>query len=604
MNKKIVCYITILCLCPFNFLCSEGIKIPLETISERNGDILYVGGSGPGNYTHIQDAIDNATEGDTIYIYHKTYFEDLSVNKSIRLMGENKNTTIIKCLNSVLLNGDGIRFENLTVMNDNDGTGLLISNHQWNRIKNCTIEGSGNSVILVNSANTTFRNCLIGRSGSHVALRMDSSNNNNILDSIIGRSYDGVLLRGGGNNFFFNCSIGINGEAGVIINSGNNNIFSRCSIYQSGWGGIVMYTTRNNLISNCSIYQNPYGIRLFQFHPSNITIKDSEIFNNTVCGVAIDESTDNSKIENCRVHDNPQGIVIGQWSDYNTIRNCSVYNNIQGIQLYLADYNKIIDCKATNNQETGLTLEISQENQITNCAFSNNKNGSLFTYYCRKNSISYCKFSNNQNIGLHLNSQSYTTQDNSITYSRFEGNNNWDIRVEGYCFRNQFNHNSFLGILKEVYDTCQNYWDDGQEGNYYHLYKGKDQNGDGIGDTPYHVGTYNFDHYPLIYSSMDDPKIIIQHPIPRRLYFNNRAILPIPLITIIIGSINITVNASSPFGIQRVEFYIDNVLKSTDMATPYYWNWAEKKIFKHTISVIAYNNVGNSTGTELQIWKF
>jgi hypothetical protein len=31
-----------------------------------NRKILYVGGGGPGNYTTIQEAIDNASNGDTI----------------------------------------------------------------------------------------------------------------------------------------------------------------------------------------------------------------------------------------------------------------------------------------------------------------------------------------------------------------------------------------------------------------------------------------------------------------------------------------------------------------------------------------------------------
>ena len=32
-----------------------------------NGDMLYVGGSGANNYTRIQDAIDNASDGDTVF---------------------------------------------------------------------------------------------------------------------------------------------------------------------------------------------------------------------------------------------------------------------------------------------------------------------------------------------------------------------------------------------------------------------------------------------------------------------------------------------------------------------------------------------------------
>jgi hypothetical protein len=38
------------------------------------GNWLYVGGSGPGNYTKIQDAIDNASNGDTVFVFNGTYY--------------------------------------------------------------------------------------------------------------------------------------------------------------------------------------------------------------------------------------------------------------------------------------------------------------------------------------------------------------------------------------------------------------------------------------------------------------------------------------------------------------------------------------------------
>jgi parallel beta-helix repeat protein len=56
---------------------------------------FYVGGSGPGNYSSIQDAIDAASSGDTVFVYSGTYCENIIVDKSIRLVGENKNTVIV-----------------------------------------------------------------------------------------------------------------------------------------------------------------------------------------------------------------------------------------------------------------------------------------------------------------------------------------------------------------------------------------------------------------------------------------------------------------------------------------------------------------------------
>ena len=48
------------------------------------GNVLYVGGSGPGNYTKIQDAVDDASDGDTVFVYSGIYYETIFLtNKSI-----------------------------------------------------------------------------------------------------------------------------------------------------------------------------------------------------------------------------------------------------------------------------------------------------------------------------------------------------------------------------------------------------------------------------------------------------------------------------------------------------------------------------------------
>jgi len=61
------------------------------------GDTIYVGGSGPGNYSTIQEAIDVAENGDTVYVYDYSspYIENLIVDKSINLIGEDRETTVV-----------------------------------------------------------------------------------------------------------------------------------------------------------------------------------------------------------------------------------------------------------------------------------------------------------------------------------------------------------------------------------------------------------------------------------------------------------------------------------------------------------------------------
>ncbi len=65
--------------------------------TSSNGKTLYVGGSGPNNYTKIQDAINDSSDGDTVFVYDDSspYYENLVIEKSIHLIGEAKETTVI-----------------------------------------------------------------------------------------------------------------------------------------------------------------------------------------------------------------------------------------------------------------------------------------------------------------------------------------------------------------------------------------------------------------------------------------------------------------------------------------------------------------------------
>lgn len=47
--------------------------------------ILYVGGSGQGNYSTIQSAIDNASSGDTVFVFNGTYYENIIVISTMAL---------------------------------------------------------------------------------------------------------------------------------------------------------------------------------------------------------------------------------------------------------------------------------------------------------------------------------------------------------------------------------------------------------------------------------------------------------------------------------------------------------------------------------------
>ena len=76
-----------------------GVSFSPSTISiesQENLGILsiqkewLVDDDGDGDFTSIQDAIDNASDGDTIYVYSGYYEEHISVTKSIKLFGKNQ----------------------------------------------------------------------------------------------------------------------------------------------------------------------------------------------------------------------------------------------------------------------------------------------------------------------------------------------------------------------------------------------------------------------------------------------------------------------------------------------------------------------------------
>ena len=83
-----------------------------------NGNTLYVGGDGPGNYSTIKDAIQNATDGDTVFVYSGTYVIDdlLFIDVSIRLIGENKEITVISGM-AMGINKTGVEIRGFTFLN-------------------------------------------------------------------------------------------------------------------------------------------------------------------------------------------------------------------------------------------------------------------------------------------------------------------------------------------------------------------------------------------------------------------------------------------------------------------------------------------------------
>jgi len=105
------------------------------------------------------------------------------------------------------------------------------------------------------------------------------------------------------------------------------------------------------------------------------------------------------------------------------------------------------------------------------------------------------------------------------------------------------------------------------------------------------------------------PVVKITQPIKGFFYLNFGDIItrkfPIFITTIVIGRIEVTATATdSESGIDRVEFYVDDELKSTDTTASYSWMWSEwGYFFPYMLKVTAYDRVGNQNSAEMRVWK-
>ena len=132
-----------------------GTSYSIVIISSNN--ILYVGGTGPGNYTTIQDAIDNASNGDTIYVYNGTYKENIVIDKIVDLIAESQENVIIDGSNSgntIKIKENNVSISHFTIRRG--GIGIYILRSSNHTICNNKIIDNWEGIGLLRSSNTNI----------------------------------------------------------------------------------------------------------------------------------------------------------------------------------------------------------------------------------------------------------------------------------------------------------------------------------------------------------------------------------------------------------------------------------------------------------------
>jgi pectin methylesterase-like acyl-CoA thioesterase len=122
---------------------AQNVEKPSQPTS--TGNWLYVGGNGPGNYTKIQDAINDSSDGDTIFVYSGLYTETIVIPTAIRLIGESKNTTRITAKNLLYEALISLSSSNVTISGftfyviDGENSVILTDTYHYAKLRNITI---------------------------------------------------------------------------------------------------------------------------------------------------------------------------------------------------------------------------------------------------------------------------------------------------------------------------------------------------------------------------------------------------------------------------------------------------------------------------------
>jgi parallel beta-helix repeat protein len=240
-------------------------------------------------YQYIQHAVENASDGNTIYVYQGTYRENVWIEKSIILTGEEKENTIInghRSGNAVYCLADEVIISGFTLTNGYDhgffgGGGIKLTDTLNCRVQGNIITGNDLFGVCVTSSNSSsyamIANNTITENGNFMYggfnIWLYQSSHNTISDNTItdGNGYGIGLCYWSthsivkGNIITDNKYDGIKGRF-VYYNEVYDNILSN-----NRWGiGWYNHSEENHVYGNSIEANEQYGIFLYGESEDNL----------------------------------------------------------------------------------------------------------------------------------------------------------------------------------------------------------------------------------------------------------------------------------------------------------------------------------------------
>ena len=250
----------------------------------------------PTDFPTIQEAVDNAVEGDTILVLSGVYHEHVRLQKkTITLIGEDKEKTIIDgdgsgdCIyipTDYGTEGFDITIKNLTIRNG------------YNGIKADTVSGKSNIVIENN----------IIKGNTH-GIYMTGCWGHTIRSNDINSNTYGIRIAQGGRTEVSENTVDSNSYGIYLDTTVRYCIVSKNTVSNNTEGITVFYYCTDNEIKENIVEQNEMGIKVIQASINN-KIYHNDIMDNTT------QAFDSSEGENTW----DDGYSSGNyWSDYTGI---------------------------------------------------------------------------------------------------------------------------------------------------------------------------------------------------------------------------------------------------------------------------------------------
>lgn len=198
LRRIFLAFLIILCL--LSTLSLTGHKLSVKAQART----WTVDDDGPADFSRIQEAVNNASSGDTVFVHEGTYNESVEISKSISLIGEDRDLTTIRGQESdfvISISASNVNVKGFTLTKS-------IS------------RPSDSGISIVSTGNTISHNKIVGIYGG---ITLYTFRYNMISDNIVLSSNEsGLSLLFSTNNWFIGNTISNNREGVSLTNSRNN----------------------------------------------------------------------------------------------------------------------------------------------------------------------------------------------------------------------------------------------------------------------------------------------------------------------------------------------------------------------------------------------